>query len=124
MVYIHYSAVVLPYFVLAIYFLGGAIDGNAILWEQCLLCNDRENWGDCPALTVRAALSGKTSLCRNLPLSLANEKTYKNQSKKAYYQRQESKNRPLLAIYNTDEPCYQRTYTRGRKGNKKDPKLN
>jgi hypothetical protein len=66
----------------------------------------------------------KTSLCWNLPLSLTNEKTYKKQSIKAYYQRQESKNRPLPVLYDTDEPCYQRTYTSDTMGNKKDSKLN
>ena len=60
----------------------------------------------------------------NLPLSLGNEEINKKQSKKAYYQRQESKNRPLLALYDTDEPCYQRTYARDTKGNKKDSKRN
>ncbi len=80
--------------------------------------------GDCPELTVAVAPSGKASLCGNLPLSFANEETNKKQSKEAYYQRQVSKNRPLLALYDTNEPCYQRTYARDTKGNKKDSKLN
>jgi hypothetical protein len=80
--------------------------------------------GDCPALTVAAAPSGKASLCGNLPLSLANEEKNKKQSKKAYYQRQVSKNRALLALYDTDEPCYQRTYARDTRDNKKGAKRN
>ena len=60
----------------------------------------------------------------SLPLSFANEENNKKQSENAYYQRQESKNRPLLALYDTDEPCYQSTYARDTKGNKEDSKLN
>ena len=33
-----------------------------------------------------------------------------NQTEKAYYCRQENKNRPLLALYYTDEPCYKSSY--------------
>jgi hypothetical protein len=82
------------------------------------------NVGDSLAFTVTADLSNYTSLCRNLPLSFGNERTNKKQSIKAYYQRQESKNRPLLTLYDTGEPCYQRTYAKDTMGNKKDSKLN
>ena len=32
------------------------------------------------------------------------------QSENAYYHNQENKNRPLLALYNTDESCYKSSY--------------
>jgi len=33
-----------------------------------------------------------------------------NQNEKAYYHRQENKNRPLPALYYTDESCYKSSY--------------